>query len=308
MSNILRKLRSGSPSQENSKPEEQMPNIRQPYAPKPLSPKRKRALTLPLAQSNPGSKARQWTSDQAHCAFLRVLPYDVRRLIYKFVLAGRTFHIIRLRRRLRHVECTRHGRPSRDNSTCWGNPTVDGRDVHKLETEGFDQDLLDLLRTCRQIYTECIDILYSQTIFDISRPESLISFSATLLPQRFDSISSLQLTWSFFCNKSSDPERPLLRGDNSLWKACWQIIATMKELKNIRVWLAMYPANEMSPHHETNLLMPLAQIGAKRLFEVRVSWSLEGDSDKVEAATTHYRLVRQEREDWGARALRLRHD
>ncbi|KAL8831152.1 MAG: hypothetical protein Q9191_001026 [Dirinaria sp. TL-2023a] len=310
MSNLLRKLplRSGSLGQDASKSDEQRPSIRQPYAPKPLPSKRKRALTLPLARSNPNSKTGQWTSDQAHCAFLRVLPYDVRRVIYEFVLAGRTFHVIRLRKRLRHVECTRHGRRSSDNSSCWGISTVDGRSVKALETEGFGGGLLDLLRTCRQIYTEGIEILYSRNTFDVNRPESLISLSTILLPQRLDSIAYLQLTWSFFCTRGSDSESPILRGDDLLWKACWRIIAGMKELKNIRLWLAMSPANEMSPQCEQNLLLPLAQIGPKRLFEVRVSWNLKGDPDETEAATMHYRLARQESEYWGASALRLQND
>ena len=312
MSNLFRKLplRNGSLSQEASKPEEQV-SIRQPYAPKPLPVKRKRALTLPLAQSKPRWKARQWTSDQLHCAFLQVLPYDVRRVIYELVLARRTFHIIRLRKRLRHVECTRQGRTIADNSTCWAVATVDGRAGQNIETEGFGQGVLDLLRTCRQIYTEGVDLLYSQNTFDFNGPESLISLSTTVLPQRLDALGSLQMTWTFFRTEfffqtqAFDTEKVLLAGDDAIWKACWQVIAGMKGLKDIRIWLSMSPANELSRRSELELLMPLAQIEPKRLFEVRVSWSLKSGSAEAGSATTRYRLARQESEDWGASALRL---
>ena len=74
----------------------------------------------------------------------------------------------------------------------------------------------------------------------------------------------------------------------------------------------MSPANEMPKKVERELLAPLAHVGLKRIFKVRVSWTLkewEEDPDDVESVRsddeTVYEVIRQEDQDWGAGALRL---
>lgn len=85
----------------------------------------------------------------------------------------------------------------------------------------------------------------------------------------------------------------------------------MKSLRDIRVWLAMSPALEMPKRVEREMLAPLADVGRKRVFKVRVSWSLreEEELDEVESVRaddeTVYEVIRQEDQDWGAGALRL---
>lgn len=304
MSSLFRKLalRNSASSQETVDVAEQH-SIRQPYAPKPLPARRKRALTHPLLECN----SRQWTSDQVHCALLQMLPYDIRRLVYEIVFTGRVFHIIRLRRRLRHVECNDCG-GKQQQTTCWGIAAVDNKSVQDLESEGFGRGVLDLLRTCRQIYTEGIDLLYSLNTFDVMGPESLVSFSTIILPQRLNALGSLQLTWAFFKTQVTDSEKVLLQGDDALWKACWRVIASMEGLRDLRVWLSMSPTNKLARHLETALLAPLAQVGTRRLFEIRVSWSLTENRNVSEEVFANYRLVRQEDEDWGAYTLRLQND
>lgn len=113
-------------SQSSPEPE---PKLKQIYAPRPLPSTRKRTLTLPLP-SPPVSRfgrPKQHTSPQGNCAFLQKLPYDIRRIIYDEILSGNIFHIIRMRRRLRHLRCsTDDGKPKDLRATCWGILTVDG--------------------------------------------------------------------------------------------------------------------------------------------------------------------------------------
>ena len=86
----------------------------------------------------------------------------------------------------------------------------------------------------------------------------------------------------------------------------------MESLRDIRVWLAMSPALDMPKRVEREMLAPLADVGRKRVFKVRVSWTLkewEEEVDDVESVKsddeTAYEIIRQEDQDWGAGALRL---
>lgn len=134
-------------------------------SPRPLPPRRKRKLTLPLPPSPastlpfpfPRSKKQQNTSPQPHCLFLQKLPYDIRRIIYDEVLCGNIFHIIRMRRRLRHLRCSSEEGEARDlRKTCWGILRVDGRSIREFYDDRMggrgrrtDGDVLPLLRSCR---------------------------------------------------------------------------------------------------------------------------------------------------------------
>ena len=307
MSGFLRRLPLRNDKREGPSKSSNLPKIRQIYAPPPLPPKRKRTLTLPLPLSEieARSKRRQWTSDQACCGFFQVLPYDIRRIVYQILLADETFHIIRLRKKLRHVRCTAYQKTKCSNKTCWGMSTVDGILLRDLEKESFGQGLLDLLRTCRRAYTEAIGILYSQNTYDVNGPESIVSLSNILLPHRFNAIRSLQLTWAFFHpnHPMFGGEKILLPGDEALWTVCWAIVADMQGLNDIRVWLSMSPATKAPCKAEKELFNPLVEIGPKKRFEVRVSWISRGPEHQTEERYP-FRLIRLEQEDWGASYLR----
>ena len=86
----------------------------------------------------------------------------------------------------------------------------------------------------------------------------------------------------------------------------------MQSLRDIRVWLAMSPAVEMPKRVERQMLAPLAGVGRKRVFKVRVSWTLkewEEELDDLEEVIADdepvYEVIRQEDQDWGAGELRL---
>ena len=307
MSSLLRKYSHRNDSPESSSKPKTLSKIRQIYAPPPLSPRRKRTLTLPLPTptSKLSRRTRQWTSEQVYSGFFQVLSYDVRRIIYEMVLADEHFHIIRLRRKLRHVRCKDSPKTSGNNRTCWGMSTVDGTLIRDLEKDRLGHGLLELLRTCRRTYTEAVDILYSQNIYDVNGPESLVSLSSILLPHRLDAIRSLQMTWAFFHAGQTvyDEDRLLLQGDEALWTACWAIVNSMKGLNDLRIWLSMSPAAATTRKPERALLMPLAQIGPKKRFEVRVSWTLLQHEKPVQEDYP-FRLIRLQEEDWGAVYLR----
>lgn len=58
-----------------------------------------------------------------------------------------------------------------------------------------DDGGLALLQTCRQVYRECIELLYSQNTFDVNHPQTLAFLERTIRPNRLAAIRSLQLSW-----------------------------------------------------------------------------------------------------------------
>ena len=155
MQNLFFKFPLRRSSRDDSGSQEPEPKIKHIYAPNPLPTKRKRALTLPLPEipqkSSFIAKPKQRTSSQTDCLFLQRLPYDVRRIIYDEILCGNIFHIIRMRRRLRHLRCSAEEGEVRDlRQTCWGILMVDGRSIRDFYNDRrTDGGVVPLMRTCR---------------------------------------------------------------------------------------------------------------------------------------------------------------
>lgn len=137
-------------------------------APIPLPRIRKRTLTNPLppieslqSMSHSIRRSRQRTDDQAACAFLMRLPFEIRQDIYEDILAGgdaRLVHILRKHGTLGHWRCRiQDGGPEICDSE--GLRCVEGWLSFKvrlwhLDREGMvdlktDSGLLPLLLTCR---------------------------------------------------------------------------------------------------------------------------------------------------------------
>ncbi len=49
---------------------------------------------------------------------------------------------------------------------------------------GARDDLLNLLQTCRQVYSEAIDLLYSRNTLDMATPGSIVLLADPVLPHR----------------------------------------------------------------------------------------------------------------------------
>lgn len=89
----------------------------------------------------------------------------------------------------------------------------------------------------------------------------------------------------------------------------------MQSLRDVRIWLAMSPATEMSKACEWEMLGPLREVGRKRVFKVRVSWTVwdgDGEGDKrlgeedgEREEDVNHEIIRQVDQDWGAGRLRL---
>ncbi len=114
-------------------------------------------------------------------------------------------------------------------------------------------------------YINAVRVLYSSNIFDFDCMETLIGFSTTLVPVRFDSIVSLQLDFRFPLSihfREATPQNDLDR-----WERTWRIIGSMKSLQFLWVRIA-WPKPEMSVREERRFMDALCQVGELKCFEV----------------------------------------
>ncbi|KAL8853686.1 MAG: hypothetical protein Q9221_001497 [Calogaya cf. arnoldii] len=179
-------------------------------APAPLPP-RKRALTSPLPPSPAGfgrlKGIQQIAADQAQSILFNRLPPELREMVYEFALSDFA-HIHLFRRqdyRLGHYKCHSVHRPKSQllqpgiyNAgelkgckypavTCT-NAWIPGRWQDSEITE-----LLPLLKTCRRVYSEAINVLYARNLFCFPDIRTISTFTKTTLSHRLSLIKAIEM-------------------------------------------------------------------------------------------------------------------
>lgn len=186
-------------------------------APKPLHLKHRRELSTAPKQHL-----------QADSPLLR-LPAEIRLMIWYEVFGGEVLHLIQLPKRLAHVRCCSTLSATDVLRSCipgyrWPVLTTE---MAKIKTSSMD---LALLKSCRQIYTEAIEIMYATNLFDLDSVSTLLYLSQTTCPQRFAAIKYLQLKWEFIWPPpfaipvTKDPT--WFPYDDATWETFWHLIET----------------------------------------------------------------------------------
>ncbi|ORY15420.1 hypothetical protein BCR34DRAFT_585068 [Clohesyomyces aquaticus] len=293
---------------------------RQKLAPRPLPVRPlERTLTLPSDPEGVANEKAFWykegndrlpprkTIDQSERSRLMQLPLELRQMIWRHALGDRTMHIILKPHKVGHMVCKA---PDPDDNgcqlgynahglyreCCWG--TVDFANMWS-PTSGADEptdgDITPLLRTCRQIYSESINFLYSTNTFSFNDLDCIRYFSATILPSRFSLLRSLSLAWQFTW-PIYDPiaQRLLLSNpalyppeDEATWEETWRIISTLPNLEYLRADLLHFDG--FRDNGEDMVLKPLWKVTRPKRFVVSVSWKGE------EVRDAPFVLVRQKR-------------
>ncbi|KAL2863740.1 uncharacterized protein BJX67DRAFT_384434 [Aspergillus lucknowensis] len=247
---------------ESSLPRRLVSELNPPSPPVPALPHRKRALTPPLppqAASSSWLRFRkpkpQETYDQSQSSFLMKLPFEIRQIIYRELLAppGSRLHIsTRYKKRtnyLTSVCCYEH----RDdllpwNHRCW---------VRKRNAEGKNKKYpvffqhtkrgrvrvyLSILRCCRTVYAESITLLYTATTFSVRSDSAICDLARVIRPHRLQMIRSLQFdTCAIITAFTSTvyaylvPSWPF--NAPATWKEAWDVIGSMTGLQTLHVSL-----------------------------------------------------------------------
>ncbi|KAL8631723.1 hypothetical protein Q9189_002531 [Teloschistes chrysophthalmus] len=176
--------------------------------PQPLPILRKRNLSSLPIRTSPGA-----------CYFLDRLPPEIRQEIYHYVVGGSLNHIVRKGKHLGHVRC-RLDCPSDFNRRC--RPAA--RYPYYPEFENLcstSNGNLALLRTCKQIYGESVQVMYKRNAFDFDHQDLFLFFASSVLPQRLAEINRLHLTLDL--TLAMKPFRGPKPAPNA-WDSIWQII------------------------------------------------------------------------------------
>ncbi|KAF2193748.1 hypothetical protein K469DRAFT_745230 [Zopfia rhizophila CBS 207.26] len=185
---------------------------------------------------------RQTTVDQlSKCDFWK-LPFEIREQIWKYAVGGHHIHILKRKGRLGNAYC-----PATDSTD------PDRRDFCCLpkDENGFtvptawprDTRPLGLMMSCRQIYSETINFLYSHNTFSFDDFNVLIIFTSNILPHRLKLVSSIHISWCFTrndrpyaFNSRSFVRIPSPPNDNlETWQKCCRILDTLPSLKSLKI-------------------------------------------------------------------------
>ncbi|KAL8778226.1 MAG: hypothetical protein Q9213_007505 [Squamulea squamosa] len=116
----------------------------------------------------------------------------------------------------------------------------------------FDSNRLALLRTCRQVYTEAVDIFYQINTFIIKHPRVLERFACTVRYQQFKQIRHLDVSVTVYARAwMNSPEEghffarqgwdafwlSSCNGElhRQQWEALWSTIAGIRNLQTLNV-------------------------------------------------------------------------
>ncbi|PSN70639.1 hypothetical protein BS50DRAFT_570171 [Corynespora cassiicola Philippines] len=290
-------------------------------APRPLPVRPpERALTIPIpkaavADKSPFCARERKTLEQMESPLLR-LPLELRHMIYRAVLGDSTMHMILKENKLGHLRCKApsalecplgyNGR-TLSRECCWG--TVDSANIWSPMSgdiaEPTDGNILPLLQTCRQVYSESIKFLYSSNSFSFSDLDCLRYFSCTILPCRFALIRSIDIEWCLSWPIYDPVSQHLLLSDPPLyppndeatWEETWRIIADMPNLQFVRASL-LYFDGFRDPACEERMLEPLRRVTRPKRFEVHVSWAGEEVKDAPFQLIRPMRPLGEELEEW----------
>ncbi|KAH8812725.1 hypothetical protein F5884DRAFT_729915 [Xylogone sp. PMI_703] len=260
----------------DSKPRKRGPEYRDPNVQPTLPKSRPRALTFQ------GS-----SSQQASNLFLR-LPAELRNRIYLDVFGNRKVHILFSYGSFRYGYRTRTDKKPPEwrwwHCICTWDQTTDDRywSIRWDQCKGGNFDgspgppngmmgklKLDfaILQTCRQIYSEGIDILYGTTTFDFDGRRLLSDFPSMVLPHRFALISSIETMCEFIdLGLSEIPDEEKKRYDST-----WKLLASMPNLQHLIIGVAAYECRDpVAPDLQEVWLGPPTQVRKLKHFEVLV--------------------------------------
>ncbi|OBT98208.2 hypothetical protein VE01_03852 [Pseudogymnoascus verrucosus] len=229
-----------------------------------------------------------YESGQNTSGLLWKLPVELRRRIYDEVLGHRKVHLLfefapRKYRRDRtnkkeilewrwwHCICTWDQTMDSYSSGIWfdrckdvavnGNPGSSTGMMGRLKLD------FAILLTCRQIYSEAIDILYSTTIFDFGTRQLLCDFPSLVLPQRFALISAIEMIWEFIDLGLS----PIDTKRTQLYRDMWAMLAAMPNLRHLKIAVASHECPDPAPPDLKEVwLGPPKQLGKLDVFVVLV--------------------------------------
>ncbi|OJD17473.1 hypothetical protein AJ78_02446 [Emergomyces pasteurianus Ep9510] len=197
---------------------------------------RRRGITHPLPDwvESPFSNPWAFTDPQSRCTLYTELPPEIRFLIFEALLGNRVLHV-----KMIYHSGYRVLKACRETGVRWkrkfwntifsgynDNITVDCQCGHGSE----DSLCLEVLRTCRRIYSECIPILYTRNTFNFNRDADPALLVSKPVQKRFQCVTSIELSLATR-NTSYYPSPTLSRTQYQRLLAPFSYLHSMKVIR-----------------------------------------------------------------------------
>uniref|UniRef100_A0A093URJ5 DUF7730 domain-containing protein n=1 Tax=Talaromyces marneffei PM1 TaxID=1077442 RepID=A0A093URJ5_TALMA len=301
----------------------QISKERKRFRAKPLPPNRPRALTLPLenhdgaqdkidrAQQHILSKIIQkikapqsQTSAQKQSPLIIRLPYEIRMVIWRYLLCDQRLHLVRAPKRLLGIRCDGDEFDGDCNHACWGFSTIRVR--FGPRAVGYYKGMKSGAR---------LSLLYSGNMFDFNNPDTILSLSQTVLRSRLNLLRVVRLQYSFpkflyiLSNRGIvssptgiTPDQDQLIEDPNLvapfdaktWEQACTVLASLTGLQKLYMHLGGAPLDEpeLMPSAIKPILGSLMQVWQPGLQVFEVSVPREQDPETVyDVKGAPFRLV-----------------
>ncbi|KAL8759375.1 MAG: hypothetical protein Q9199_000810 [Rusavskia elegans] len=193
------------------------------------------------------------------------LPLEIRQEIWGYVLGREENTLIMLPFKIRAIPSA-HPMPSQDSNPYRNNWRM-------METgPSFWLHRPAILRTCRQIYTEAVDLLYTGNTFVFQTTLILAYFAKAVLPYRFNAIRKVRICFE----QDNEPFWPFCSSQPSIttpreeWNQAWKTIAGMEHLTTLHVSFDSTMAEYWADRNACrDMLLPLLNLRGIRDFRLR---------------------------------------
>jgi hypothetical protein len=202
--------------------------------------------------------------------FLTKLPLELRQKIYRYALGDHLIHILLTPGRITHIRCTSPTPPDLERTCC---PSVLNHVTTQLTLIPPSEITALLLRTCRQIYTEALPLLYSTNAFDFDDLSTFNIFAATMPRPGLAAIKTLHLNWFTTFPPLQSPDTVSLENaphDDGTYLQFWRTVAQhMPALSELHVgikdtaWVTRFDVGDP-------WVRPIKEVRGLKVFELRV--------------------------------------
>lgn len=219
-------------------------------------------------------------SRNENCMLLRKLPLELRLEIFSHVLGNDAFRLISIPWRVVAVpdlEGNVSMAEKYDHFHNYNMPLLGPYMQLDNAPELFIRSSgTAILRTCRQIYLEAVDLLYTSNTFILHDFHTLVTFAKSVPPQRLNTIRKLKVHYSPSTSIPYPHERtpqydlPV----NLDW--FWEIVIGMQNLQNLDVYLEAYELIRLTQQgHEVEELLrfePLKKLRGLSRFRLQIGY------------------------------------
>jgi len=219
---------------------------------------------------------------QIQSPLFHLLPDELRLMIYSQVLGNQVLHIIRRHQKLGHTLC-KNPDGSFDacrEAQCRGRKMPTGEHEATVSSPGHG-GMIQLLQTCRRIYTESAPLLYTLPTLSFDSPETLLAYASSLPAHHVPSIRHVQLDLRFHLSFWFGESTPI--SDFATWETLWRTVAGMQGLRDleVRITWPRIPSMVGKEEEEERWLEPLELVGrGVERFEVSLPPGKGGDGDR----------------------------